>query len=172
MAENGYTGRAESAASTSGSATARVEATFSALFEREVAVFFVATGGAANALALSQFVPPWGMILCHQESHIQMDECGAPEFFTGGARLLAVEGPDVRMDPGTLDARVRETTHAGKPAAISVSQATEAGTVYSLESLRKLTEVARRHALGRRRRADHGICDLGVDLVLAVIRGR
>ena len=72
--------------------TRAVEQRFAEVFDHEVAVFFVATGGAANGLALSALTPPWGMVLCHEESHIQMDECAGPEFFTGGAKLLPMPG--------------------------------------------------------------------------------
>ena len=75
--------------------TKKVEAKFAEVFERECAVYFVATGGAANGLALSVMTPPYGMVLCHEESHVQMDECAGPEFFTGGAKMR----PVVRRSP-------------------------------------------------------------------------
>ena len=119
--------------------TKRVEEKFSEIFEREVAVFFVATGGAANALALSQLCPPWGMILCHEESHVQMDECGAPEFFTGGAKLLPIEGFAGKLTPAAVSAALAgfpERPPHGMPArALSLTQATECGTVYSVDDV-------------------------------------
>jgi threonine aldolase len=127
--------------------TKRVEARFSDIFEREVAVFFVATGGAANALALSQLCAPWGMILCHEESHIQMDECGAPEFFTGGAKLLPIEGFAGKLTPGAVKAALAgfpERPPHGMPAsALSLTQATECGTVYSVDEVTALCAAAK-----------------------------
>lgn len=132
--------------------TKRVEATFSEVFERDVAVFFVATGGAANSLALSQISPPWGMVLCHQQSHIQMDECGAPEFFTGGAKLLPVEGFGGKLTTDAVKCALAgfpERPPHGMPAsALSLTQATECGTVYSVDEVKALCGVA--HAAGLR----------------------
>lgn len=127
--------------------TKRVEKTFSEIFEREVAVFFVATGGAANALALSQICPPWGMILCHEESHIQMDECGAPEFFTGGAKLLPIRGFAGKQRADAVEAALAgfpDRPPHGMPAcALSLTQATECGTVYSVAEVKALAAAAR-----------------------------
>lgn len=127
--------------------TKRVEARFSDLFEREVAVFFVATGGAANSLALSQLCPPWGMVLCHEESHIQMDECGAPEFFTGGAKLVPIKGFSGKLTPGSVKAALGgfpERPPHGMPArALSLTQATECGTVYSAGEVSALSAAAK-----------------------------
>src|SRR6266542_2528479 len=72
--------------------TRRVEQRMAALFERELAVFLVPTGTAANALALAQVAPPWGAVLCHSQAHIATDECGAPEFYGGGLKLVALAG--------------------------------------------------------------------------------
>jgi threonine aldolase len=130
--------------------TKRVEEKFSEVFERDVAVFFVATGGAANALALAQITPPWGMILCHEESHIQMDECGAPEFFTQGAKLLPLPGAHGKITPETLSralAMFPERPPHGMPAkALSLSQATECGSIYSIHEIAALSSLA--HAAG------------------------
>ncbi|MDZ7629390.1 MAG: low specificity L-threonine aldolase [Parvularculaceae bacterium] len=131
--------------------TKRVEGKFAELFEREVAVFFVATGGAANALALSQLSPSWGMILCHEESHIQMDECGAPEFFTGGAKLLPIKGLAGKLSPDAVKAALAgfpERPPHGMPAkALSLTQATECGTVYSVDEVKALCAAARSSSL-------------------------
>ena len=127
--------------------TARLNPLVSDIFEHEAFVFPVSTGTAANGLSLAAVTPPWGVVFAHPLSHIVREEWCAPEFFTGGARLLGVEGPDARMAAGALDERVQSTTRAGKPATVSLSQATEAGTVYSLDQLRALAGVARRHAL-------------------------
>src|SRR5262249_60714772 len=80
--------------------TARLERRFAEMFEREVAVFLVATGTAANALALAHLTPPWGAVLCHAEAHIAVDECGAPEFYGGGLKRAALSG-EARDDSPT-----------------------------------------------------------------------
>lgn len=131
--------------------TKRAEKKFSELFERDVAVFFVATGGAANSLALAQISPPWGMILCHQESHIQMDECGAPEFFTGGAKLLPLAGFAAKLSAEAVRealAGFPERPPHGMPAkALSITQATECGAVYSVDDVKALAAAARQAGL-------------------------
>jgi threonine aldolase len=131
--------------------TERLRAAASTLFEREVAIFPVATGTAANALALAQVSPPFGGIYCHEAAHIVTDECGAPELFTGGAKLLGLPSPDGKIGPGAIDASVALANDMGvhhvKPSAISVTQATELGTVYGLDELHALTAVGRRHGL-------------------------
>ncbi len=131
--------------------TRRVEARIAEIFERDCAVFFVATGGAANGLALSVLTPPYGMILCHEESHIQMDECGGPEFFTGGAKLLPVAGRAAKLTPDAVRAALAGFPHRpphGAPAAVlSLTQASECGTLYSARELMDLCAVARENAL-------------------------
>jgi threonine aldolase len=128
-----------------------VRDTFSAIFEREVAVFFVSTGTAANALSLVAVNRPGGVAFCHNEAHMTADEAGAPEYFTGGGRLCRVDGPLGRISPAELDRAVQrypaEFLHSGRPMAISVTQATEIGTVYSLDDLDAVASVARRHGL-------------------------
>ncbi len=130
--------------------TRRAEAKFSEVFERDVAVFFVATGGAANSLALAQMTPPWGMIFCHRESHIQMDECGAPEFFTGGAKLLPLEGFAAKLAPETIKAALKgfpdRPPHGMPASALSITQATECGAVYAAGEVKALADAA--HAAG------------------------
>ncbi|MBY0422292.1 MAG: low specificity L-threonine aldolase, partial [Parvularculaceae bacterium] len=131
--------------------TKRVEEKFSALFERDVAVYFVATGGAANALALSVLTPPYGMILAHEESHIQMDECGAPEFFTGGAKILPLKGKAAKLAPETVTRALRGFPHRpphGSPIRVlSLTQATECGAVYSVDEVSSLARVAKAEGL-------------------------
>ena len=104
------------------------------LFEREVAVFLVGTGTAANALALSQIAPPWGAVLCHADAHAVVHECGAPEFFGGGLRLVSLAGAAGKLTPETvvtvLDRDFGLRPHQLVPAALSLTQATELGTVY------------------------------------------
>jgi threonine aldolase len=131
-------------------ATARLEVKLAALFEHEVAVFPVATGTAANALALAALTPPWGAVICHQEAHIAVDEANAPEFFTGGAKLLTVPGADGKL---TLDrivgpiARGQGDVHHPQPAVLSLTQATEAGTIYQPAEVAALAEAAHLHGL-------------------------
>ena len=127
--------------------TARAAGLMNELFEREVAVFLVATGTAANALALGCLTPPFGAVLCHAESHLHEEECGAPEFYTGGAKLVGLEGAAGKLDPES----VREALgrfHKGsprnvQPAVLSLTQATEAGTVYRPAELAALADVAK-----------------------------
>ena len=129
--------------------TQRVEARFRALFEREVAVFPVATGTAANALCLAACTPPWGVVYCHRAAHIAVDECGAPEFYAGGAKLALLDGADAKLALATLaDALAAGgagIVHHAQPAAVSLSQATECGTAYRPAELAALAEIAHRH---------------------------
>jgi threonine aldolase len=129
--------------------TARVEAAFARLFERDVAVFPVATGTAANALALAAAVPPWGAIYCHREAHVEVDECGAPEFYTGGAKLRLLDGADAKLSADALAAALavggKGVVHHAQPAAVSVSQATECGAVYRPAELAALAAIAHQH---------------------------
>jgi threonine aldolase len=131
--------------------TARLQRVASALFERDVAIYPVATGTAANALALSQLAPPYGGIYCHEGAHVVTDECGAPELFTGGAKLLGLPSSNGKIGAQALEAAVALAEDMGvhhvKPSAVSVTQATELGTVYALDELEALTAAARRHAL-------------------------
>lgn len=132
--------------------TKRLEAKFSELFETAVTVFPVATGSAANSLALSVMTPPFGAIYCHAESHINVDECGAPEFYTGGAKLVTLLGAHGKIRPADL-AEVLAKAGAGvvhhvQPAAVSLTQATEAGTVYTPDEIHQIASVAKEHGLG------------------------
>jgi threonine aldolase len=120
-------------------------------FETELTIFPVATGTAANALALAVLAPPFGAIYCHEAAHVNTDECGAPEFYTGGAKLLPFASPDGKLSAGQLGAPIAHAREMGVhhvvPAAISISQATEWGTVYGPEELRTLTAAAHQHGL-------------------------
>src|SRR5258708_1698717 len=131
--------------------TQRVEARFADLFEHEVAVFLVPTGTAANALALAHLTPPWGAVLCHTEAHIATDECGAPEFFGGGIKLVGLAGEAGTIAPDTLKGALVHGQWGGphhvSPAVLSLSQATEAGTIYRPEEVRRLAEIAHGHGL-------------------------
>jgi threonine aldolase len=132
------------------SITKRVEAKLAELFEHEVAVFPVATGTIANALALATLVPPWGVVYCHREAHIVVDECGAPEFYAGGARMHGLEGAHGKLVPATLAPLLpggKGEVHHMQPAALSLTQATEAGTVYTAAETAALAELAHAHGL-------------------------
>ncbi|UCI29906.1 threonine aldolase family protein [Mesorhizobium sp. B4-1-4] len=124
---------------------------FSEIFEREVAVFFVATGTAANSLSLTTFNKPGGISFAHRESHVIEDECGAPEYFSGGSRLHAVDGSLGRMDPHNLERAIGrfagEVVHWGRPMAVSITQSTEVGTVYGLNDIAAISSIARQHSV-------------------------
>jgi len=130
--------------------TRRVETRLGEIFETEVAAFPVATGSAANSLALAELAPPWGAIYCHPVSHIITDECGAPEFFTAGAKLVPVNGPDGKFTAAALKAAIMGAgvVHHVQPAAVSISQVTEAGTIYSIDDIKAISAVARDAGLG------------------------
>ncbi len=132
--------------------TARATAQIRDLFEApEASVHLVATGTAANALALACLAQPWQTVFCARHAHIQEDECGAPEFFTHGAKLTLVDGPEGRMDPDILDraiaAEQARGVHGVQRGPVSITQATELGTTHDLPGLRALTDVARAHGL-------------------------
>ena len=129
--------------------TRRVERRFGELFEKEVAVFLVPTGTVANALALAHLTPPWGAVLCHKDSHVATDECGAPEFFGGGIKLVGLAGEGAKISAATLRAALGGAwggPHHVSPAALSLSQATECGTIYRVAEVKELAEIA--HARG------------------------
>ena len=128
-----------------------VERRFNEIFEREVAVFFVGTGTAANSLAFAAVNRPGGVVLCHREAHVVEDECGAPEFFTHGARMAPVDGPDGLIDPANLRRELArfdpDFVHAGQPMAVTVSQPGEAGTIYPGETLDEIAAIAHEYKL-------------------------
>ena len=134
------------------SRTRSVERHLSELFEREVAVFLVPTGTAANALALAHLTPPWGAVLCHADSHIATDECGAPEFFGAGLKLIGLSGQDGKVTAETLKGALAglggHSPHQMIASALSITQATEAGTVYRLDEIAALCEIAHERSLG------------------------
>ena len=107
----------------------------------------VTTGSAANALALASYCPPWGAVLCHPRAHINVDECGAPEFFTGGAKLVPVPGPDATMDldvlRGTLRAMAGGGVHQVRPSVLSLTNLTECGTLLAPDDIAARAELAR-----------------------------
>jgi threonine aldolase len=121
------------------------------VFERRIAAFLVSTGTAANALTLGALVRPWEAVFCHDEAHIQEDECGAPEFFTGGAKLVGIPGAAGKITPDALRETLarfpRGLVKSSQPAALSLSQASEAGTVYSADEIAALAGLAREGGL-------------------------
>ncbi|MDH3738360.1 MAG: beta-eliminating lyase-related protein [Alphaproteobacteria bacterium] len=132
--------------------TARVEAKCAEIFETEVAVFPVATGTAANALALAALTPPHGAIYCHPESHAYVDECGAPEFYSGGAKMETIDGAGAKIAADDLAARLAGArphgVHNVRPVALTLSQATEAGTAYSAGEVATLCDIAHDNGMG------------------------
>jgi threonine aldolase len=131
--------------------TAKLQSVASQVFERQVAVFPVTSGTAANALALSQIVPTFGAIYCHEAAHIVTDESGAPGFFTGGAQLIGFPSADGKIRPEQLTQAVAYAEDLGihhvKPGAVTLTQATEWGTVYSLAEISAISAVAKRYGL-------------------------
>lgn len=127
--------------------SARVEARLRDLFETDLKVVFAVSGTAANALALSVLCPPDAMVLCHDEAHIHRDERGAPEFFTGGAKLLPLPGAHAKIDAAALQDALSQWpadfVHAPPPAVLSLSQLNEAGGAYTLDEIAQLTALAR-----------------------------
>jgi threonine aldolase len=128
----------------------QVDARLSEVFEKDVKVFLVVNGTGANSLALSAMSPPFGGIFCHVDSHINTDECNAPELITGGAKLITMGGEGNKLQPGALRYKISQFLHGehgAKPAALSLTQATELGTVYSVDEIRALTDIAKNHRL-------------------------
>ncbi len=128
----------------------RLDDVFSAFFAHRVRVFPVVTGTAANASALATLCAPWGAIVTPGEAHIVRDECGAAEFMTGGARLLRVDCPDGRLSAAALERVVDDnpaSVHTPQPAVVSISQASELGTVYRPAAITELAAAARRRGL-------------------------
>jgi len=133
------------------SATAKLTALIAEIFEHDVAVYPVMTGTAANALILASLCEPWGGVACHEESHIVVDECGAPEFYGGGLRLVTLPGEHGRIEPSALDALlrsgVRGDVHQTPIQALSLTNLTEAGTTFDAAAIAELCGIARRHGL-------------------------
>ncbi|WP_032112715.1 threonine aldolase family protein [Candidatus Paracaedibacter symbiosus] len=131
--------------------TERVCAQFNTLFEKEVSVHFMATGTAANCLALSALTPSHGVIFCGNHAHITTDEANAPELFTGGAKLINLPGSHGKICPTAFNRAIHNLRamrpHAAMPAALSLTQSTELGTVYTRAELKTLISIAKRHDL-------------------------
>jgi threonine aldolase len=128
----------------------RLDGAFSELFETEVRAFWVTTGTAANGLALAALCPPYRGIICHKDAHIEVDEAGAPGFFTGGSKLILLAGEGAKLTPGAVaDAcdRIRPDVHQVQPAAVSITNATEYGMVYRAGEVAALGELAKQRGL-------------------------
>jgi len=128
----------------------RLDGAFSDLFETDVRAFWVTTGTAANCLALAALCPPYRSILCHRDAHIEVDEAGAPAFFTGGAKLLLLDGEGAKITPAAIDAAcgaIRDDVHQVQPGAISITNATEYGLAYRAKEVAAIGEVAKRRSL-------------------------
>ncbi len=131
--------------------TARLTEKLSTLFEKDVAVFPVATGTAANSLALATLTPHYGAVLCHDGAHIYEDECGAPEFYSGGAKLVPIAGAHGKLMPSSIAATLahfqRGFVHHVQPAVISLTQATERGTSYTPAEVAAIASVAKKDGM-------------------------
>lgn len=129
----------------------RLDGAFSDLFGTHVRALWVPSGTAANALALAALCPPHGSVVCHRDAHIQNDECGAPEFYTHGAKLVLAEGAGAKLTPETVEAAlaaIRDDVHQVQPHAVSITNATEYGLVYTPEEVKAIGDVARGRGLG------------------------
>lgn len=128
-----------------------LDVAFSDVFEVPVTALWIPTGTAANALALASLCPPFGAILCHKDAHIQNDECGAPEFYTHGAKLALVDGDGAKITPDTLMAKLDASpdgVHWAQPRALSITNATEYGRVYAPEEVAALGKITKARGLG------------------------
>lgn len=126
------------------------ERQLSVIFEKDVKVFLVLNGTGANSLAMSALVPSYGGIICHASAHINTDECNAPELFTGGAKLITLEGEGAKLTPQAIAAKLKNFVHGehgAKPLAISITNATELGTVYSVAEISALSSLAKPHGM-------------------------
>lgn len=122
------------------------------LFEApEAAVYLVATGSTANALSLATFTQPWTAVFCHRVAHVEEDECGAPEFYTGGAKMTLVEGEHAKMDPDALRQAIRFTGRGGvhnvQRGMVTLTNVTEAGTVYTVDEVAQIAGIAKEYDL-------------------------
>jgi threonine aldolase len=129
----------------------QLDRAFSELFDKDVAVIPVATGTAANCISLSALVTPYGGVICHHEAHINEDESTGVAFFTGGAKLLPMDGPTAKLEADTLDVfisgQVNRGVHSVAPECVSITQTTELGTVYSPTEVSAIGEVCKKHSL-------------------------
>jgi threonine aldolase len=126
------------------------EARLSQIFEKEVKAFLVVNGTGANSLALSAMCPPFGGVICHESAHINTDECNAPELFTGGAKLVTLPGEGAKITPGTITEKIKQFVHGehgAKLSALSITNATELGTVYTPAEIKNLANVVKPHGM-------------------------
>lgn len=124
----------------------RLEEQLSEIFERKVHVFSISTGSAANALSLATFTPQWGTIFCHPDSHINNDECGAPEFYTCGAKLKLIDGSSSKMDVAALKKAASQKVgdvHSNQPSCVSITQATETGSLYTIDEIKEVSTICK-----------------------------
>jgi threonine aldolase len=122
------------------------EARLSQIFEKEVKSFLVVNGTGANSLALSAMCPPFGGVICHESAHINTDECNAPELFTGGAKLITLPGENAKITPQAVTERIKQFVHGehgAKLSAMSITNATELGTVYTPAEIKALADVVK-----------------------------
>ncbi len=132
--------------------TKRLQSVTSEVFEKEVLIYPVVSGTAANGLSLSTVSPPYGVVFCHRKSHIEEDECAAPEFFIGGGKLTPLDGEQAKFSAETLSENLTSMSpvppvHRAQPAAVSITQATEAGGIYSVKEINDISEICREHNL-------------------------
>ncbi|HEY2953452.1 MAG TPA: low specificity L-threonine aldolase [Verrucomicrobiae bacterium] len=129
--------------------TARAADLIREVFETNCEVFFVFNGTAANSLVLAALCQSYHSILCHELAHVETDECGAPEFFSNGTKVLLIPGRNGKIDPAGIEKMVQKRTdvHFPKPRVVSVTQATEAGTVYTPDEIRAIGRMAKKHGL-------------------------
>jgi threonine aldolase len=129
----------------------QLDEAFSERFETEVRVIPMASGTVCNAIALACVSPPWGSVFCHRSAHIYTDESGAPEFYGNGLRLVPVEGANGKLPRRALEAAINNSeghgVHSYIPAAVSITQSTESGTVYQAEEIAAICEVAKTHEI-------------------------
>tara|TARA_B100000809_G_scaffold237478_1_gene257338 strand:- start:246 stop:1274 length:1029 start_codon:yes stop_codon:yes gene_type:complete len=129
--------------------SSRLQTKLSEIFETDVEVFLAVSGTASNALALSSLAPVFGKIYCHELSHINTDECGAPEFFTGGAKLIPMRSSNGRIKANELAETIRGSgnVHVTQPSVVSITQSCETGTVYQLDEIKAISKIARKHKM-------------------------
>ena len=128
--------------------TKKLEFLANEIFERKVKIYPVSTGSAANALALATISPPYGIIFCHKQAHIEEDECAAPEFYIGGGKLSLLEGENAKFTAADLQEKFAfdspaPAVHRAQPAAVSITQATELGTIYTIEEISAISEICK-----------------------------
>lgn len=123
-----------------------LDAAFSELFETDCEVVWIPTGTAANSIILAHFVRPWQGILCYEEAHIEVDECGAPTFYSGGAKTMPLPGRGAKIDTEALKTRIagiRRDVHQVQPAAVSITNATEYGLAWRAEEIGAISEISK-----------------------------